>query len=89
MDNATLTDVVPAGGELDSPSGIELHGDYLYVTDNRTAKITAFTREGVKVNQLDTGLGPGALGGITFGPDNKVYIVDMLNNHVYRIDPLP
>lgn len=87
VDGAVIEDVVPAGGTLDAPSGLELHGDYLYVTDNRTAKITAFTKTGEQVNQVDTGLGPGALGGITFGPDGKVYIVDMLNDRVFRLDP--
>ena len=35
----------------------------------------------------ETGLPAGSLGGLVFGPDDKVYFVDMKGNRVLRIDP--
>jgi DNA-binding beta-propeller fold protein YncE len=88
MDNATLTTVVAeATGDVLLPSGIELHKGLLYVSDNERDTITAFTLEGQKVKQLTTGLPKGALSGIAFGPDGKLYFVDMIGNRVLRIDP--
>ncbi len=88
VDGAVMTDVVTAdSGLLEAPSGIEIKGDYLYVTDNSNGRISAFTFEGERVNWLDTGLPAGSLGGLSFGPDGKIYFVDMLGNQVLRIDP--
>jgi hypothetical protein len=88
MEDATLQDVVAAqSGQLELPSGIELHNGLLFVSDNKTGRITAFTLFGQKVNDLDTGLGEGALAGIAFGPDGKLYFVDMKGHRVLRIDP--
>jgi DNA-binding beta-propeller fold protein YncE len=89
MVDATITDVVPPGGELQKPSGLELHDGYLFVSDNATSKITAFTLTGEKVNQLDTALEPGSLAGMAFGPDGKLYLVDMKGNRVLRVDVKP
>ena len=88
MDAATLTDVVTAdSGMLTAPSGLELRNDFVYVSDNANGRISAFTLDGERVNWIDTGLPPGSLGGMAFGPDDKLYFVDMLGNRVLRIDP--
>lgn len=89
MNDAVITDVVPAGGELEKPSGLALRDDYLFVSDNVTSKISAFTKGGERVNQLDTALPPGSLAGIAFGPDRKLYLVDMVGNRVLRVDVKP
>ncbi len=86
MDGATFVDVVPAG-VLGVPSGLEIRNDLLYVSDNASGRIVAFELDGRQVNAVDTGLGGGALSGMTFGPDNKLYFVDMVGNRVMRIDP--
>ncbi len=83
MDGATFTDVVTG---LDAPSGLELRNDMLYVSENGTGKIHAYTLDGKRVNTLDTKLGKGALAGLTFGPDGKLYFVDMVGNRVFRVD---
>jgi hypothetical protein len=89
VDGATLTDVVPASAKLvTTPSGIELRGKWLYVTDYATGRINAFSETGERVNYLDTGLPAKALAGITFGPDGRVYFVDMVGSKVLRIDPI-
>ena len=77
--------VEPTAG-VTHPSGIALHDDVIYVADHATGWIHAFTTDGVHRNSLDTGFGPDSLGGITVGPDGKLYIVDMANNRVLRVD---
>ncbi len=44
---------------------------------------------GKRVNYLDTGLPKGALMGMAFGPEGKLYFVDAIGNRVLRIDVLP
>jgi DNA-binding beta-propeller fold protein YncE len=87
MDNATLTDVIAAdSGLVQSPSGLEIRNEYMYISDNANSRISAFTLEGERVNYLETGLPAGSLGGINFGPDGKLYFVDTLGHRVLRID---
>lgn len=77
----------PAVDLVERRSGIEVRGDLIYVSDNASGRISAFTKAGERVNWLDTDLPAGSLAGITFGPDDKLYFVDMLGDRVYRIDP--
>ena len=86
VDGAVLVDFVPPG-TLEAPSGIELGGGIVYVTDSATSRFYAFDLEGALIRQLDTGLPPGSLAGFTFGPDGKIYFTDLLSGRVYRIDP--
>jgi hypothetical protein len=90
IEGAVLADVVPAG-TLQAPSGLALHGGLLYVTDNATSRFSVFDLTGQLVRTLDSGLPPGSLAGLTFGPeDGKVYFVDMISGRAYRIDtPAP
>lgn len=87
MTGATIVDVVPSGGALQVPSGLKIKNDMIYVTDNATGFIAAYSLDGERLNELDTGLGAGALAGLEFGPDGKIYFVDMKSNRVLRIDP--
>ena len=87
MDGTTLVDVVPASsGLLTRPSGLAIKGDYLYVADDATSRLSAFTFAGALVNWLDTGLPKSSLGGLAFGPDGKLYFADRIGNRVLRID---
>lgn len=85
--SVTMEIVSAASGELMEPSGMAFHEDIIYVADYATGWIKAFTWEGELVNSLDTGLGPGALGGLTVGPDERLYVADMDADRVLRIDP--
>ncbi|MGK4008323.1 hypothetical protein WMF31_37265 [Sorangium sp. So ce1036] len=87
VDGATLVELVPPGA-LEAPSGIEIHDGLVFVTDHATSRFHAFDLTGQPVRTLDTGLPAGSLAGFTFGPDGKVYFVDMLSSRVYRIDPV-
>lgn len=85
-DGATVLELVPPG-LLAKPSGVWLGDDVLYVTDNATSHIHAFNLAGKRLQTLDTGLPKGSLGGITLGPDAKLYVADLLSGKVRRIEP--
>jgi len=88
MNGAVVETVIPEGDLLEAPSGLDIAGGELFVTDNTTSVIYAFSLEGELLNQLDTGLPTGSLGGVVVGPDDKVYFINRLNAEVYRIDPV-
>jgi hypothetical protein len=86
--NATVEEVVPQDAyAVFEPTGLAFHGGFMYVSDNANGLLTGFDMEGKRVNLLDTGLGEGTLGGITVGPDKRLYLVDRIGNRVLRIDP--
>ncbi|NUO52548.1 MAG: hypothetical protein HOV80_27185 [Polyangiaceae bacterium] len=87
VDGSTLTELVPAG-TLQAPSGIEVSDGVIFVSDNATSVIHAFDTTGAPIRTLETGLAAGSLAGINFGPDGKLYFVDMQTSAVYRIDPV-
>lgn len=83
---AELTEFL-APGLLEQPSGLALHGEVLFVSDHASSWIHAFALDGTLLRSLDTGLPPGTLAGITFGPDDRLYFASMLTGSVHRIDP--
>lgn len=88
IDDAVLEDVVVGGdGVLVRPAGLRIKGDLLYVSDNANGRVSAFNFKGERVNYVDTGLPEGALGGLAFGPDNRLYVTDMIDNRILRIEP--
>ncbi len=87
MMNSALSDVVAAGGELQAPAGLELHEGALYTSDWNTGIIYAFSREGVLLNWLDTGLGAATVAGLAMGPDGRLYFVSAKTSSLHVIDP--
>ena len=70
------------------PSGLEIHECFMFVSDNATSTIYAFTMDGELVDWLDTGLPSGALMGMAFDPaDGSLFIVDAMADNVLRIAP--
>ncbi len=86
IQGAVLTEFL-APGLLEQPSGLAWHDDVLFVTDHATSLIHAFGPDGTLLRSLDTGLPTGTLGGITFGPDNRLYFANMRTGSIHRIDP--
>lgn len=86
MNGVTIVDLVPPG-LLDQPSGLELHGDLIYVTDTAQSRFYVFDKSGNEVNRLQTALPAGELGGIAFGPDGRLYFALVGMGDVYRIVP--
>ncbi len=87
MSGGKLTDVVPKGETLEKPSGLEVRGQFMYVTDNARSTILKFTRAGAlqKMVKVD-GVMAGSLAGLTLGPDEKIYFVDMVGSRVLRLE---
>jgi hypothetical protein len=80
-------EVVIDKGVLEKPSGIELKGELLYVTDAATSTFHVFKKDGTEVRKLATDLPPGSLAGFTFGSDGKIWFTDRKAGRVLRIDP--
>jgi hypothetical protein len=87
MTGATLAEVVPAAsGLLKKPSGLEVRGENIYVSDNETGIIHKFGLDGRPAGAVQTDVGAGGLAGMVFGPDGKLYFVDMSANRVLRLN---
>ena len=85
MNGGTLTEIV-APGKLTRPSGIEIKGSELWVTDNATSVIYVFNKQGKELKTYKTKLSAGSLSGLKQGPDGKMYLVDMNRFRVYRLE---
>ena len=88
MDGATVKELVRPG-LLQKPSGLALAGNTLYVTDNATSIVYAFDTAGKLQQTFDTALPPGSLGGVTLGPDSKLYVADLLTGSAHRVEVTP
>lgn len=85
MDGATVSELI-APGRLQHPSGMALDGDTLYVTDNASGLIYVLEVSGTPLRVIDTGLAAGVLGGITRGPDEQLYVTNLKDGSVARIE---
>ena len=83
MDGATVQTLVDDG--LDAPSGLALKDGRIFVSDNGTGLIHAYTYDGDELGALDTGAR--SIMGITFGPQGKLWYVDAGANELVRVDP--
>ena len=92
--SAPVVQTLKATG-LKMPSGLALDRGVLYVGDAETGVITAWKIDGpgangefgMQVATLKTGFKPGALVGLTVGPDRKLYAIDRVGKRVVRVDP--
>ena len=83
LTGATMTTLVDAAaGELEAPSGLALRDDVLYVADNATGRISAFSLAGERIDWLDTELPGGALMGIRVDTDGRLFAVDFADDRV-------
>ncbi len=76
----------PVPVELQSPSGVAVREDILYVTDNETSTLFAFTTDGTVIDWVELPVADGALMGIEFDDSGNLYLVDAVDNEVLRID---
>jgi DNA-binding beta-propeller fold protein YncE len=70
---------------LVQPSGIAVHGDYIFVSDHANGRIWAFTKSGAVVDYLETGRN--SLAGLTFDTAGKLIIADKNRDEILRISP--
>ncbi len=96
---AVQQQLLPPPGGMNMPSGLAVQGKSLYVGDAATGQIHAFqipsagepdtpgSTFGKYLRSLHTGLPAKALGGMTVGPDRRLYLLDRTGNRVLRIEP--
>lgn len=84
VDGADYRVVVPEG-RIERPSGLTLAGDHLLVGDHATGFVHVLTLAGDPVDTIDTGVGGGALMGLTIGPDGGLYAVDAAGGRVLHV----
>jgi hypothetical protein len=70
---------------VERPSGVELHDGLLFVSDNATSEISAWTLEGEQVDALQLDVAPGGLMGFTFDDVGRLYVVDAIANRLLRV----
>jgi len=83
------TSSVYIGSGLTEPSGIEVIGNRLLVSDYSTGEIIIYDCSGssaVELHRLQTGT-PGVMG-ITVGPDGKIWYVNATTNQVVRLETI-
>jgi hypothetical protein len=87
VEGGQLQDLVPSSYGLKSPIGLEIHEDKLYVSDNETSTIHRFSLDGTPLGKVVVAdVKPGGLAGLAFGPDGKLYFVDMQTGRVLRLE---
>lgn len=85
MWTGATVDVVTTSG-LTSPSGIALHDGRLFVSDAWNGDIVALDPEsGAELGRIHTG--NAGVYGLTFGPDDKLYFVNGVEQILVRVDP--
>jgi sugar lactone lactonase YvrE len=86
MEGAEWTTLVDgADAELEAPSGIALHDDILYVTDNATSRISAFSLDGERLDWLDLDTPAGSLMGLRVDAAGSLVVVDNVGERVLEV----
>lgn len=67
------------------PAGLALHDGKIFIADHQTGEIQAFDMDGNALDFLQTDLGDGALGGIDFDDEGRLYVVDRNEDRVLRL----
>ena len=90
MMGATLRTVVDGSQwNMAGPSGLALHNDMIFVTDNGSSRVYAFDKQGELIDWLATGVRFGALMGIEIDDQGRILLVNALDNSIMRISPKP
>jgi sugar lactone lactonase YvrE len=72
---------------LEVPSGLELHDDMVFISDNKLSRIVALDATGALVDYLDLSeeVPTGGLMGMAFADDGSLYVVDAVNSRILRV----
>lgn len=85
INGAKLTTLISSKAGLKRPSGLALHDGVLYVGDNATGTIHAFSPEsGAELDSLPTGVAKGGLMGLAFDAQDRLYAIDQAKPQVLR-----
>jgi len=85
---ATWETVVDSGSGLQQPTGIDILGDRMIVSDYFTGDIIIYDISAIPAEEL-TRISTGSSGvmGLVVGPDGRIWYVNADNNTVMRIEP--
>jgi hypothetical protein len=72
---------------MEVPSGLTIIDDILFITDNETSTIFAFTLEGELIDSLETPFSSGALMGIYGSSIDDLWLVNSIDDEVWRLQP--
>jgi sugar lactone lactonase YvrE len=90
IDGAVLSTVVENTViVLDRPSGLELRDGVLYVSDNATSIVSAYSLDGALIDWVDLGLPEGSLTGMAFDTDGHLWVADGVGDALIEIMPAP
>lgn len=73
---------------LESPSGLELRDGVLYVSDNATSIVSAYSLDGALIDWVDLGVPEGSLTGMAFDADGSLWVADAVGDALIEISPL-
>lgn len=78
-----------ADHELQRPSGLAIVNGVFYITDNATSRVTAFNREGQRIDWVDLSAEApaGSLQGIAVDSRGWLYLTDVVNDRVIEVAP--
>ena len=83
---ATLSTLIEgADVGMQRHSGLEIHDDLIWVSDNLTSTIFAFDLDGVLIDYLETDWPSGTLMGLAHDEDGRLFVVDTIEHTVLMI----
>lgn len=88
MDGANIYTLIDGAAEgLQSPSGLAIQGEHIYVGDNANGIIYAFDKTGKKLDWLETGIAPGGLMGLELDQAGNLVLANAADNEVWYLLP--
>jgi DNA-binding beta-propeller fold protein YncE len=85
---SVVTDVVwaPVLEGFSRPSGLLVHDERIFVSDEATGEIAAFDHKGRELDRISVPGGAGVMG-LAIGPDGRLYYADGRHDEVVRVVP--
>ena len=72
---------------MSKPSGLEIHNNMIFVSDNASSRIFAFNRSGELLDWVDLNRPAGSIMGMAFDDAGMLYVVDAQAEQVLQIAP--
>jgi cellulose synthase/poly-beta-1,6-N-acetylglucosamine synthase-like glycosyltransferase/sugar lactone lactonase YvrE len=84
---ASVIRSIAGNGILQNPQGLTIHNDALYISNKDNLEVLKYEPQTkTMVNFIYNAIDPIKPGGITFGPDHSLYVINENNYNVYRYD---
>ena len=72
---------------MSKPSGLEIHDNMIFVSDNASSRIFAFNRQGELLDWVDLDRPSGSIMGMAFDNAGLLYVVDAQAEQILQITP--